>query len=267
MLEERLQKWTKRLGKAGPRNLVRWARWALVRAEGAAWERYFGVDTARPFDNGVYAERRDCIRYQPLPWLLLRNAIDALPVTREDVFLDYGCGMGRVLLMVARREVKRVMGIELFAQLADIARQNVNAARPRLRSPVEIIVDDATAWEVPDDVTVAFLFNPFVGTVMAAAQRRLADSLARKPRRLRVVYAHADDQPNLFADCPWLRPPQRVGVGPFKGMNVLVYESRPAALSMKVAAQRGAAGWPSEPRGAVDAASVLRGAPEERPTE
>lgn len=220
-----LEQWTRRLKRWREAGLANRVGWAMVRAEGFAWERYFGADTGRPFDLRAYAGLGESVPYQPLPWVLLRRALAVLPLGPEDVFLDYGSGMGRVLLMAARQKLKRVVGLELLAPLAGIARENLLAASPRLHSPVEVVVADATAWEVPDDVTVAFFFNPFVGSVMAAAQARLAESLERRPRHLRVLYAHPDDQPNLFTDCSWVKLRQRTGVGVFRGMNIALYEN------------------------------------------
>jgi len=219
---DRLRHRVKRLREVGPLDA---ARWALVRAEAVLWERYFDVDTQQAFDRGAYAGKAESIPYEPLPWYLLRRSIDAVALTEEDVFLDYGSGMGRVLLLAASHPTRRVLGLELLAPLAEVARENLEAARARLKSPVEVIVADATSWEVADDVTVAFLFNPFVGSVMASAQARLAASLERRPRRFRVLYAHADDQPDLFAGCAWLHLRQRVDVGVFKGMNVALYSN------------------------------------------
>ncbi len=220
-MNTRLRRGVKHLRELGPLSVM---RWGLVRAEAAAWERYFAVDTKRPFDREVCADNPEGIPYEPVPWCLARAAMDVLPMSTGDVFLDYGCGMGRVLLMAARRELKRVIGVESLPALARLAQQNVAAAISRLRSPVELVVADASTWAVPDDVTVAFLFNPLVGA--AAAQRALAASLRRKHRHLRILYAHAHDQPNLFKDCPWLRLEKHVGVGVFEGVNVLLYENR-----------------------------------------
>jgi SAM-dependent methyltransferase len=215
-----LERLRQRLIEVGPMDLM---RWRLVRAEAALWNGYFGVDTERPFDRTAYQGLTDAIPYEPLPWYLLRRAFAALKLTERDVFLDYGSGMGRVLLMAARQRARRVVGLEFLPPLAALARQNLETARARLRSPVEVIVDDARTWQVADDVTVAFLFNPFTGLVMQGAQARLADSLERRPRQLRVLYAHADDQPNLFAACPWLRLQQRVDAGVFHRMNLALY--------------------------------------------
>jgi hypothetical protein len=49
---------------------------------------------------------------------------------------------------------------------------------------------DATTYEVPDDVTLVFLYNPFQGSVLDAVIDRVFDSFDRSPRRLRIVYAN-----------------------------------------------------------------------------
>lgn len=198
-------------------------RWAVAQAESHAWERYFGVDTRRAAARGQTAVPAESIPYEPLPWFLVRHAVDALDLSGDDVFVDYGAGLGRALLMAARTSLKRVVGVELLQPLADSAAQNVLAAKHRLRSPVEVVVANAAAWDVPDDVNVTYLFNPFVGTVMDAVQQKIRASLARRPRKLRVLYAHADDQPDLFARCDWLQLRRRMGGGIFKALNLKVY--------------------------------------------
>lgn len=155
----------------------------------------------------------------------MRQTLGSLKPTGDDVFLDYGSGLGRVLLMAARHRMKRVVGVELLASLAEAARRNVAAARRRLRAPVEIVTTDAASWEVPTDVSIVFLFNPFVGTVMEAVQKKLHTSLERRRRRLKVIYAHAFDQADLFAPCSWLRHRRHFDVGALQGMNVSLYES------------------------------------------
>lgn len=200
------------------------ARWWLARVESGLWERYLGVDTVGAHRVRDFGGRGESVRYEPLPWLLLRRTMAVLPLTPQDVFLDYGSGMGRVLITAARQPAKRVVGVELLAPLAEFARENAALAGPRLHSPIEVVVADASTWEVPDDVTVVFLFNPFVGSVMAAVQARIEASLKRRPRRLRVLYAHPEDQPNLFAGCDWLRLKRRVGAGIFEDLNILLYE-------------------------------------------
>ena len=213
--------WT-RLRELGAREA---ARRAGARLEARAWDRYFGVNTdGFDYDRSGYGDSGHHVHYEPLPWQLLRRAVGALSLGPTDVFLDLGSGLGRVLMMAARRPLKRVLGVEFMAPLAERSRENLRRCQRRLRSPVEVVIADASKWEVPDDVSVVLLFNPFVGDVMAAVQRNLEASLTRSPRRLQLLYAHANDQPNLFADCAWLRLDRRLEVGAYREMNLLVYE-------------------------------------------
>jgi tRNA G46 methylase TrmB len=65
--------------------------------------------------------------YRPTPWLVLSALFDRLEIAENDVFVDIGSGMGRVVLMAARRPFQRVVGIERSTELTEIARDE----RPR----------------------------------------------------------------------------------------------------------------------------------------
>lgn len=203
-------------------------RWGFVHAEDVLWERYFCVDTSAAAVANQRAVPAESIRYEPLPWFLVRRGVRALALKKDDVFVDYGSGLGRSLLMAAHSELKRVTGVELLAPLAKLASQNVLAAKRRLKTPVEVLAADAMTWEVPDDVTVAYLFNPFIGGVMKAVQEQLRASLVRRPRPMRVLYAHADDQPDLFAPCNWLTLRKQMDGGVYKRLNLKLYSTSQA---------------------------------------
>jgi SAM-dependent methyltransferase len=131
------------------------------------------------------------IRYKPSGWLLLRRALRPGDVRPDDVFLDLGCGKGRVVCQAATRyRFRRVLGVDASADMVSAAVRNVEATRARHTTPeVKIVHSDVTDYAVPDDVTVVYLYNPFVGPVFAAAIRALVESQERRPRRIRVVYA------------------------------------------------------------------------------
>jgi hypothetical protein len=50
------------------------------------------------------------------------------------------------------------------------------------------VTADAATWQVPDDVTVAYLYDPFQGETLDAVIGQLIASVDRSPRRLRVIY-------------------------------------------------------------------------------
>jgi hypothetical protein len=170
---------------------------AAAQARGAASRVFFerglaaSTQTAlRLEDLGLAAPGRT--GYEPSGWLWLRRALRGCRITREDVFVDFGSGLGRVVYAAARHHpFGRVIGVELSERYNEVARRNIEHARRRLRCPdVEIVTADATQWLVPDEMTYAYLFNPFKGEVFAAVLDNILASLDRRPRRLTILYAN-----------------------------------------------------------------------------
>lgn len=155
------------------------------------YERRYGVDTTDTADLdefGLDADGR--LPYAPSNWRVLARVLPRNSISSEDVFVDLGCGKGRVVLQAAMRyPFARVIGVELAPPLAEVARQNVERNRARLTCrDVEIVNADATEYQIPDDVTVAFLYSPFLGPIFAQVAANLTASLDRRPRPLRVLY-------------------------------------------------------------------------------
>jgi SAM-dependent methyltransferase len=136
-------------------------------------------------------------------WLTLPVALRGLDVGRGDVLADLGCGKGRVVLQAARmHRFDRVIGVERSPELARLARENVERleARGRLRAgEVTIVQADIRDWDVPDDLTVAYIFNAFRGALFDEVVQALLDSYDRRPRPLRLVYVHPLEHDRLLA--------------------------------------------------------------------
>lgn len=139
--------------------------------------------------------------YKASPWFTLRRALPKASVNSGDVFLDLGCGMGRVVFQAAARyPFRRVIGVELSPDLLAIARRNIAANTKRLRcSNVELVCSDVLDYQIPDDVTVVFLYNPFRGDVFSVVLSHLLASVDRKFRPLRVIYANPVEHDMLLA--------------------------------------------------------------------
>jgi Histone methylation protein DOT1 len=131
----------------------------------------------------------DRVRYQAVGWSVLPRILPAREVSDDDVFIDYGSGMGRVVYQAAARyRFKRVIGLELSHELNEIAQSNLDRNSDRLRcSDVQLITADAVEYEPPPDVTVAFFYNPFNGDIFETALNKL---LAAAERRLRIIYRY-----------------------------------------------------------------------------
>jgi SAM-dependent methyltransferase/uncharacterized membrane protein YphA (DoxX/SURF4 family) len=131
----------------------------------------------------------DLTPYEPSSWLPLRWGLRHIHPGSDDVLVDFGCGKGRVVCEAARRPFARVIGVEISQRLLDAARENVERSRPRFKChDVELVRADATEWEIPDDMTVAYLYHPFAGEVFQRVIDNILQSIQRNPRKVRLVY-------------------------------------------------------------------------------
>jgi glycosyltransferase involved in cell wall biosynthesis len=148
---------------------------ALRRTVVLAFERVVGIDT--------YG---DCPT--PASWVALWALFRRLEVSSNDIFADLGSGKGRVLFMAARRPFKRVIGVEIDAELNRIARDNLERGRGRrCCQSLEIETADVLDWGVPDDLTVALINEPAMVRMLDELAMKLSESFERNPRRLRLI--------------------------------------------------------------------------------
>lgn len=146
--------------------------------------------------------------YAPTLFSDFRTIFDRLQIhAGEDVLLDYGSGKGRLLILAASYPFRRIIGVEFSPALNDIALRNLQEARPHLRcGDVRAIVADATTYDVPLDVTVAYFNNPFERPLLESALEQLRASHAARPRPLRVVLNYYAGSPlaDALNEASWL---------------------------------------------------------------
>jgi SAM-dependent methyltransferase len=131
------------------------------------------------------------IGYVASPWHVLPRALRYLHAGSDDVFADFGCGKGRVVHQAARWPLRRVIGVEVSPALAGAARSLIAAhAHEHRCGQVEIVVSDATRFEIPDDLSIAYFYDPFRNEVLDAVLSNIIASIDRHPRRLRLIYVH-----------------------------------------------------------------------------
>lgn len=138
---------------------------------------------ARFGDNHRY----EALDYSDLRWV--RDHLWRQPGARDDVVFDLGCGMGRALCVLATRPFRKVVGIELWDDLAAAARRN--GARMRGRKTVVEVSRGDVCDAALDEGTAFVLFNPFGADTLGAVLEHLRESLATNPRRLQLVYFNA----------------------------------------------------------------------------
>jgi SAM-dependent methyltransferase len=170
-------------------------------------ERKFGVSTMgfiQPRDLGI--ENPDSMAHSPLGYEFIFWALQAIPFAPADVvFLDYGSGKGRVLAAAAAHPFRRVIGVELSPLLVEIARQNLAQMKRRRAAAVEVHCGDAAKFELPADVNVIFLFNPFAGGTLTEVVDRMERSFSSHPRDLFVISFNHDEFDLRVRGRAWLK--------------------------------------------------------------
>jgi predicted RNA methylase len=148
------------------------------------FEFYLGIDTRGavqpPTDEGVH--------YTPLPYPMIFRMLKLLDLQSNDVFVDIGCGKGRVVCCACRLPIRKVVAIELNGDLLDQAIDNAGKVRGR-RAIVDPVQGSAQDHDYTD-ATVVYLYNPFNARITELVMDKLFLSYTQFPRAIRVVYAN-----------------------------------------------------------------------------
>ena len=129
-------------------------RWFLDRA----FDRLQGTDTSSRIelaDLDIVGDNRSSgTYYEPTSTALFRHIINKLQsaLSYEDfMFLDYGSGKGRVLLLASDYNFRSIIGIEFSRELHLVAERNIALYRGRRQLFKEItsILFDATVYPSP----------------------------------------------------------------------------------------------------------------------
>lgn len=137
----------------------------------------------------------DCRHYEPPDYHYVRLIRSELfgDGNSNEVFVDLGSGLGRILCVMARVPLKKVVGVELVQELCIRSHQNLTQMRGR-KAPFEVVCSDVLDASL-DEGTTFFLFNSFGADTLSELCRNLQQSLTNVPRTIRFVYyndIHAD---------------------------------------------------------------------------
>jgi SAM-dependent methyltransferase len=176
---------------------------------------------------------------------VLREGLKALPPLETCTFVDLGCGKGRPLLVASEFPFRKIIGVELSPDLADVAKRNaaIFAGRFPGRTPVHIVVGDAGNFPMPSGDVVLFLYNPFGAEIVARVVQRVEAALRTELRSIYIVYynptaAHCFDASALLTRRFERRIPyaaEELGYGPDESDLVIIWQG--GAASATAAAQ------------------------------
>jgi len=161
----------------------------LYLGEQRVFDWIYGVSTAGAARSAAddFGNSKENWPYMGCQWPGLWSALNDLKP--EGTFVDLGSGKGKSLLMAGKLPYQRVVGVELSEKFATAARSNIERRRTKHRAGlVECVTGSATEWKIPDDTSVVFLFNPFIGATFRSVVENIFASYDRNPRELHILY-------------------------------------------------------------------------------
>ena len=164
------------------------------------WEITLGISTRGIVD----VQHPDSYHYATMSYHTIRKVLDFLSLQKDDVFVDIGCGKGRVLCLAARHQLRKVIGVDLSKEFCEIARLNAGRMRGR-RSPVVVHNSNAVDFNYSEG-TAFILFNPFGPTTLNAVLSKIHRDATG--HLVRIAYANPVHD-EVFAGHSWLQPYER----------------------------------------------------------
>jgi SAM-dependent methyltransferase len=179
-------------------------------AEDVLFDRRHGLETAEIVEvrdlDICDDDKRHCIQYQPTRVRHFRKLMRALQLPTTQVFVDVGCGKGRILVAAAQYGFHRIVGVEISPQLCAAATRNVDIFRRRSGTEAEIEVAclNVLHFDLRNDEGIFYLYWPFDRVTMIGFIEKVRESLHTAPREVWLIvndfrYQDLFEQDEYFA--------------------------------------------------------------------
>jgi len=165
-------------------------------------EKYFGINSAGFLSRDeLGTSKNDSSHYEPSSYASIFKALRHIPISDQDVFIDYGSGKGRTLIVAATFPFKRIIGLELSENLNVIAQNNIRLATKKNRlkcQNIELITDDASKYIPQNDISIVMLYNPFSQQLMLHVVNQIYETLKVNPRPLYFIFRYPNWSSDIF---------------------------------------------------------------------
>jgi cyclopropane fatty-acyl-phospholipid synthase-like methyltransferase len=168
--------------------------------ENGCWEFRLGIQT-----HGIHTSpfsSKEHIFYGTNSYAATRNVLKSLHLGPDDIFVDLGCGKGRVVCLAAQMPIKKVIGVDDDPAMCAFAVRNAETMKKRL-APISIDQKKAQDFEYTTG-TVFYMFNPFGPETLGQILQKMKEGLALVSRRIRIVYSTPAEEDQLRGS-GWLK--------------------------------------------------------------
>lgn len=164
--------------------------------DGYIFDSFHKIETASPLrweESGLEISKTDnASMYDSILISYLRKLFRVLRTDPGKVFVDFGCGKGRVLMIASEFGFREVRGIEFSPVSCGIARKNclVYKAKSKTNTEFTIIESDVLDYTIRGDEDIFYLYHPFTGKILRQVLVNISESLLAKKRKIKIIYCN-----------------------------------------------------------------------------
>jgi len=183
------------------------------------FDKKFGIDTAGKIKIDAldlnYNSAEHASPYEGTPPKAFIGVMRQIPADyiTHSIFVDFGSGKARSVLLASEYPFKKIIGIEFSPQLHSVAKLNCLKYRNTTQkcNNIELKCMNAIDYNISSQQAIFFFYNPFNSTIMEKMASKIQKSLQEFPRKAFVVYfwpMHQEiwDDIDLFERYPIRQP-------------------------------------------------------------
>ncbi len=127
--------------------------------------------------------------YAPTSITPFYKLIKGLSLPESPVFVDYGAGKGRAMILAAECGFQKIKGLEFSSSLYDLAKKNIQSYTEKTgKNCFELIHTDVLAYQVKQEDNFFYFFHPFQDSILIQCLQNIYISLRESPREALLVY-------------------------------------------------------------------------------
>lgn len=175
---------------------VNWNPWlaAFMIYHEIRGEKKYQLNTTAPSElknlTIVSGDPKQGSRYEAVNYFILEQLLArVVQLTDSRSFIDLGCGKGRAMVVATHYGFTNIKGIDFAKEVCDSATKNMQAVSKIKNIQYRVICSDVLDYQLTENDSVFFMFNPFDKQVLFNFLENVEASLEKHPRIIYFLYA------------------------------------------------------------------------------
>ena len=127
--------------------------------------------------------------YVPTPIIPFFKLIKSLQLPEAPVFIDYGAGKGRAMILAAECGFSKIKGLEFSPSLCEAGQKNIQSYITKTgKDCFELIHTDVLTYHVKEEDNFFYFFHPFNEHILKQCLDNIHLSLEAHPRKAFLIY-------------------------------------------------------------------------------